>query len=54
MEKKKIQVLLFFILTSYIKSLTVLDHMYSEINARTDKSKPICPLNFFEVGGIKK
>ena len=68
-EKKKIRVRLFFVLMLYIKfqvpsssgSLVlqptkgVTDRQTDgRTDGQTDRPKPICPLNFFEVGGIKK
>ena len=36
-----------------ILTLTILDHMQSATDRRMQRPKPICPLNFFEVGDIK-
>ena len=66
--EKKIRVRLFFVLMLYIKfqvpsssgSLVlqptkgVTDRRTDrQTDGQTDRPKPICPLNFFEVGGIK-
>ena len=64
-EKKKIRVCLFFVLMLYIKfqvpsssGSLVLQPTKGVTDRRrdgqTDRPKPICPLNFFEVWGIKK
>ena len=64
-KKKKIRVRLFFVLMLYIKfqvpsssGSLVLQPTKGVTDRRTDRQtdrpKPICPLNFFEVGGIKK
>ena len=63
-EKKKIRVRLFFVLMLHIKfqvpssssslflqpTKGVMDR---RTDSQTDRPKPICPLNFFEVGSIK-
>ena len=67
--EKKIRVRLFFVLMLYLKfqvpsssGSLVLQPTKGVTDRRTDgrtdgerdRPKPICPLNFFEVGGIKK
>ena len=64
-EKKKIRICLFFVLMLYIKfqvpssSGSLVSQPTKGITDRQtdgqmDRPKPICPLNFFEVGGITK
>ena len=54
------RVCLFFVLMLYIKfqvpsssGSLVLQPTKRQTDGQTDRPKPICPLNFFEVGGIK-
>ena len=61
-EKKKIRVRLFFMLIPHIKFQDPIfnrSRPYASVTDRptqpaTDRPKTICPLNFFEVLGIKK
>ena len=57
--EKKICIRLFFVLMLYIKfqvpsssSSLVLQPTKGVMDRRTDRPKPICSLNFIEVGGI--
>ena len=58
-KRKTIRVRLFFMLIPYtcIKFQDPICNRswpYAKRNGQTDRPKPICPLNFLEVGGIKK
>ena len=57
-EKKKYVSANFFMLVPYSKfqdPIFNLSWLYAKRNGQTDTPKPICPLNFFEVGvGIHK
>ena len=54
-KRKKIRVLLFFILIPHIQFQDPISNcswLYAKHNGRTQRPKPICPLNLLEVGGI--
>ena len=59
--EKKIHVRLFFVLMLHIKfqvpsssGSLVLQPTKGVTDRRMDRPKPICPLNVFEIGGIKR